>query len=82
MENSILVQNFITRIWNNREFDRLDNFLHPEFKDYGLPALFPPNKEGTKKWIIDTGLSFEHKTVIEDQVTQGEKSIIKIRMDL
>lgn len=82
MENSILVQNFITQIWNNRAFEKLDDFLHSDFKDYGLPTMFPPNKEGTKKWIINTGVSFEHNTVIEEQVTQEEKSIVKIRMNL
>jgi hypothetical protein len=82
MKNSTLVQNFIIQIWNNRAFENLDDFLHPDFKDYGLPAIFPPNKEGTKKWIIDTSVSFDHNTVIEEQVTQGEKSIVKIRMNL
>lgn len=82
MENSIIVQNFIINIWNNRAFEKLGDFLHSDFKDYGLPPMFPPNKDGTKKWIIDTGLSFEHNTVIEEQVTQGAKSIVKIRMHL
>jgi predicted ester cyclase len=82
MENSILVQNFINQIWNNNAFEKLDSFLHADFKDNSLPPVFPADREGTKKWITSTGISFEHNTVIEDQVTEGNKSIVKIRMNL
>ena len=82
MHNSILVQNFIDEIWNNRAFEKLNIFLHPDFKDYSLPPMLSPDKEGTKKWIINTGVSFEHNTIIEEQVTEADKSIVKIRMNL
>lgn len=82
MENSKLVKEFIEQIWNNRNFEIIDRFLHPEFKDHSLPPKFGNDKAGTIKWIIQTGNSFIHKTTIEDQVTEGAKSIIKISMDL
>ncbi len=82
MENSKLVAEFIEQIWNNRNFEKLDFFLHPEFKDNSLPPALTADKEGMKKWILGTGLSFEHKTTIEEQVTEGDKSIVKIRMNL
>lgn len=82
MENSIVVQNFIEQIWNNKAFEKLDNFLHPDFKDHSLSPLLPPDKKGTQQWIITTGLSFEHHTIIEDQVTAGDQSIVKIKMKL
>lgn len=82
MENSIIVQNFIEQIWNNKAFQKFDNFFHPGFKDHSLPPAFSPDREGMKKWIIETGKSFEHNTIIEEQVTEGDKSIVKIRMNL
>ncbi len=82
MENSKLVAEFIEQIWNNRNFEKLTQFLHPEFRDYSLPPTMSKDVEGMKKWIIETGVSFQHKTTIEEQVTEGDKSIIKIRMDL
>lgn len=82
MDNALLVQQFVEQIWNSRVFEKIDNFLHPDFKDYSLPPTFPANREGTKKWILNTGLSFEHHTIIEQQVTEAGQSIIKIRMDL
>jgi predicted SnoaL-like aldol condensation-catalyzing enzyme len=82
MDNTNLVQDFIEQIWNDRAFEKIDNFLHPDYKDYSLPPSLTPDKEGTKKWITNTGLSFEHHTVIEEQVTEGDKSMVKIRMNL
>lgn len=82
MENSKLVKEFIEQIWNKRNFEIIDNFLHPEFRDYSLPPQFGNDKTGTVKWIKQTGISFIHRTNIEDQVTEGAKSIIKISMDL
>lgn len=82
MENAVLAQEFINQIWNNKAFSKLDSFLHDDFKDYSLPPMLPTDKEGTKKWIINTGISFEHNTIIKDQVTEGNVSIVKIRMNL
>lgn len=82
MENSMLVQQFIDQIWNNQAFEKLDSFLHPDFKDYSLLPMLPPDKEGTKKWIISTGEAFEHHSTIETQVTEGTQSMVKIKMAL
>lgn len=57
-------------------------FLHPDFKDYSLPPMLPAGKAATKKWIVSTGISFEHHTVIETQVTEGNHSMVKIKMNL
>lgn len=80
MNNAQLVANFIEQVWNQRDFSELTTFLHPDFIDHGLPHPLPANAEGTKRWIELTGMSFEHKTVIDSQVTEGDKSLIKIRM--
>ncbi|PSR51895.1 hypothetical protein AHMF7605_28715 [Adhaeribacter arboris] len=80
--NHKLVSEFVEQIWNKQNFEKLDDFIHPEFKDFSLPPALTPDKEGLKNWIMATCASFEHKTVIEDQVTEGDKSIVKIRMEL
>lgn len=80
MDNSKLVATFIEEIWNKRNFEKLDEFLHPDFKDHSLPVTLKGNKEGLKKWVLGTGIVFEHQTIIEDQVTEGDKSVIRIRM--
>ncbi len=80
--NQELIARFIEEIWNKRHFEKLDEFIHRNFKDHSLPPTLTADKEEMKKWIIGTGTSFEHKTIIEDQVTEGEKSMIKIAMEM
>lgn len=80
--NKLIVANFIEEIWNQGQFEKLDNYLAEEFIDHSLPPTMPPDKEGMKLWIIGTGRSFEHKTVIDDMVCEGDKVILKIRMQL
>ncbi|MDB5013316.1 MAG: ester cyclase [Daejeonella sp.] len=81
-ENQTLVENFIEQVWNQQNFELVDEFLHPNFTDNSLPPSFTPDKQGLENWIKATSSSFAHKTIIEDQVTEGEKSIIKIRMEM
>ncbi len=66
--NQSLVSNLIEQIWNNRNFEKLNDFIHREYKDNSLPNTFCANKEGLKNWILATGASFEHRTIIEDHV--------------
>ncbi|HSH64573.1 MAG TPA: ester cyclase [Bacteroidia bacterium] len=82
MENSKLIAEFIDQIWNKRNFEKMDEFLHPEFRDASLPDALTPDKEGMKKWILATGASFEHKTTVEEHVTEKDKCMIRIRMHL
>lgn len=78
----LIAQNFIVEIWNQRQFQHLDKYLHPEFTDHSLPPALPANKEGLKSWITATGNSFEHETFVEDMVAEGDKIILKIKMKL
>ena len=82
MDNRTLIVDFIKQIWNEQDFAILDTFLHPDFTDHSLPSSFPNNKEGLKKWVIATGKSFVHQTDILDQVTEGDKTVLRIRMKL
>jgi SnoaL-like polyketide cyclase len=77
-----LVADFITDIWNERRFDLLEQYLHPAFIDHSLPPGFSPDAGGTEQWIRLTGQSFEHRTLIDEQVTEPGISILKIRMQL
>lgn len=81
-QTSALIQNFIETIWNTQHFGRMDEFMHPAFTDHSLPPAFPTDKIGLKQWIKTTGQSFDHHTSIEEQVSEKNTCIIKIRMDL
>jgi predicted SnoaL-like aldol condensation-catalyzing enzyme len=82
LENKTIVTNFIKEIWNNNQFEKIDYYLSADFIDHSLPPTFPPNKDGMKLWILETGKSFDHKTIIDEIVCENSKVILKIRMQL
>ena len=81
-ENKSIVTGFIEQIWNQNQFEKIDHYISADFIDYSLPPSWPANKEGMKLWIIGTGKSFEHKTIIDDIVCEDNKAILKIRMQM
>lgn len=81
-ENKTLVENFIEEIWNQSHLEKIDNYLSANFVDYSLPPNFPADKTGIKLWIIGTSKSFVHKTIIDDIVSEENKVMMKIRMQL
>ncbi len=72
--------NFIKEIWNQNQFDKLENYIHPKFTDHSLPSDLPTNIKGLKLWIIGTGYSFKHKTIIEEIVSEDNKVMLKIKI--
>ena len=80
--NKSIVTNFIKEIWNQNQFEKIGNYISADFIDHSLPPALPANKDGMKLWIIGTGKSFEHKTIIEDIVCEDNKVMLKIRMQL
>jgi len=77
-----LVVAYIRNIWNERRFEMLKDYIHPDFTDHSLPPGLPPDVHGLEQWIQLTGQSFEHVTHIDEQVTEPGRSILKIRMQL
>ncbi len=80
--NKTIVSNFIEEIWNQNQLERIDNYVSADFIDHSLPPSLPANKEGMKLWIMGTGKSFEHKTIIDDIVCEDNKVMLKMRMQL
>jgi predicted SnoaL-like aldol condensation-catalyzing enzyme len=81
-DNKRIITNFIEEIWNQNRFNKIDDYFHPDFTDHSLPPNLSPDKEGLKKWIMATGVSFEHKTIIDEMVCEADKVMIKIKMRL
>src|SRR3954471_11507686 len=81
-ENKSTVTNFIEEIWNKNQFEKIDYYLSSSFIDHSLPPALPANKDGMKLWILGTGKSFNHKTIIDDIVCEDNKVMLKMRMQL
>jgi predicted SnoaL-like aldol condensation-catalyzing enzyme len=80
--NKSTITNFIEEIWNSNQFEKIDNYISADFIDHSLPPNLPANKDGMKLWIIATGKSFEHKTIIDEIVCEDNKVMLKIRMQM
>ncbi len=80
--NKTIVTNFIDEVWNQNRFEKIDNYLSTDFIDHSLPATLPANKAGMKLWIMATGKSFEHKTIIDNIVSEDNKVMLKMSMQL
>jgi hypothetical protein len=77
-----VVQEYMELIWNQQQFDHLPRLLHPAFHDHSLPPVLPTTAAGVEAWVRGTSAAFHHRTVIEAQVTEGDQSMLKIRMHL
>ncbi|MCJ0743587.1 ester cyclase [Pedobacter montanisoli] len=73
---------YIENVWNQGKTEELVGFIDHNFIDHSLPLGLPATIEGTKRWIEATGNSFQHKTIIEDMVAEGNKVFIRISMNL
>ncbi|MDQ2769758.1 MAG: ester cyclase [Bacteroidota bacterium] len=80
--NALLVQEFIDLIWNQQQFDQLPRLLHPDFHDHSLPPALPTTVAGVAAWVRGTSTAFQHHTTIQEQVTQGAQSMLKIQLRL
>lgn len=73
-----LIIDFIETIWNQQQFEKIDDFLSNDFIDFSLPEALPTTKDGTLMWIENTGKSFKHHTDIDTLVAEGNMAIAKI----
>ena len=80
--NKPIVTNFIEEIWNQNQFNKIDKYISAKFIDHSLPPTLPADKNGMKLWIIGTGKSFAHKTIIDEIVCEDDNVMLKIRMQL
>lgn len=82
MNNAELVRAFISQVWNNRDFAKVEQFLHPLYHDHSLLPKVKPDLEGTILWIKATGQAFEHETEVVDLVAENDTVMVRIKMNL
>lgn len=76
-ETAALVRGFVEEFWNGHNPAAAELYLSEDFVDHdnhtalhGRPAM--------QQWLAQTTASFDHHTVIEDQVTEGDCSILRL----
>lgn len=75
------VRRYIEEVWNKQNLEVVDEYLAEGYTDHSLPPEFK-GPEGVKQWVKAVSASFSEQTIIEDQVTEGNMSIIRLTMRL
>ncbi|TWF45125.1 putative ester cyclase [Chitinophaga polysaccharea] len=81
-EQKAFIDSFISIIWNQGNISRVHEFLHPEFTDHSLAPSLPAGIAGLQQWIAMTHTSFLPITVIEEQVAELGKAMIRVTMQM
>lgn len=81
-KNKTIVADFIENVWNLEQLEKIEDYISLNFVDHSLPPFLPANKEGMKSWIIGTGKSFEHKTIVEEMLGEGNRVMLKFKMKM
>ena len=71
----------IEEVWNKQNLEAVDEFLAENYIDHSLPPEFK-GREGVKEWIKTVSTFFDEQTIIEDQVTEADRSILRLTMRL
>jgi predicted ester cyclase len=82
MDKKEIVSSFIERVWNLGQLEELEHYLSADFVDYSLPKGFGNDLQATRRWILATGKSFQHRTSIEDIIAEDNKVFVRITMTL
>ena len=77
-QNKQTVQRFIEEVWNNKNFNVLDEILHQDYSDYSFLPSVSPTKDGLIFWIRNTSAAFENTTRIESIVADGDQVAVRI----
>ena len=56
-------------------------FLAENYVDHSLPPEFE-GREGVKQWVKAVSTYFDEQTIIEDQVAEADKTILRLTMRL
>ena len=76
-DTAAVVRNFIEEFWNGQNLEAATHYLAEDFLDHDNRTDLK-GIEAMQQWLIQTSKSFDHNTVIEDQVTEGDRSIIRL----
>lgn len=76
-ETAALVREFMEEVWNKHNPEAADKYLAANFFDNDNRTSIP-GIEGLKQWIRGINATFDHNTIIEDQITENDRSVLRI----
>ena len=76
-QTAALVQEFIEKAWNGHQPEAARDYLAENFVDHDSRTS-SSGIEGMVQWLAQTTKTFDHQTIIEDQITEGDRSFIRL----
>jgi predicted ester cyclase len=76
-EIAALVRGFIEEFWNAQNPAVAERYLAADFVDHDNATALA-GRPAMQEWLARTSATFDHRTVIEDQVTEGDRSILRL----
>src|SRR5918998_6387181 len=78
-ENKALVRRFTEEVYNRRNLDAADEFLAPDFVDYGALTGEDAGIEGYKQHVANTqASSSDVHFSIEEMIAEGDKVVSRV----
>lgn len=74
------VTDFIQQIWNERQFEQIDHYLHEQFVDYSMPYYGFQNKNGTMLYLRELAKRVHHQTQILKLTNLNEFILCQVRI--
>jgi steroid delta-isomerase-like uncharacterized protein len=78
-DNKALVQRFFEEVFNEKQLDRADEFVAPDYLDHGAVPGQGPGLEGAKqqRWAMYFAAITDLHATIDDLVAEGDKVVVR-----
>jgi steroid delta-isomerase-like uncharacterized protein len=76
-QTATIVREFIEEAWNGQQPEAAAKYLAEDFVDHDNRTT-SQGLAGMQEWLAQTNRTFDHCTIIEDQLTEGDRSFIRI----
>ena len=73
-DNKAIIRSYVETVWNQRQLDRAEEFVAPDFVDHApLPGQAPGLDGAKRKWAMYLNAAPDLRVTIEDQVAEDDK---------
>jgi steroid delta-isomerase-like uncharacterized protein len=73
-DNKAIIRSYVETVWNQRQLDRAEEFVAPDFIDHApLPGQAPGLDGARRKWAMYLNAAPDLRVTIEDVVAEDDK---------
>lgn len=81
-QNKAIVTAFINDVWNGKDIEKVNDYLHEAYEDHSFPQGFDTGRDGVKTWVQLTSRSFEHTTHIKSAVADDNMVALQVELHI